>query len=253
MRKPDELGLIQLSGGRFRSRVICGSGDLTAAFALRHIAFFGRTGLDTDRFDAACHHVLIEDHETARLVCSFRVLFLNNGSDLDQSYANQYYELTRLSSFSNSMMEVGRFCILPGLLDPDVLRLAWATLAAIVDALNIELLFGCTSFPGTQTETYIDSFALLRDRYLAPAKWSPAIKAPFVYEFVDRPEHQTDIRRALRTMPPLLRSYLMLGGWVSDHAVVDQKMNTLHVFTGVEIKTIPEGRKQLLRAAQLQT
>ena len=36
-------------------------------------------------------------------------------------------------------------------------------------------------------------------------------------------------------MPPLLRSYLALGGWVSDHAVVDPGLQTMHVFTGVEI------------------
>jgi hypothetical protein len=54
-------------------------------------------------------------------------------------------------------------------------------------------------------------------------------------------------------MPPLLRTYLMMGGWVSDHAVIDKKMNTLHVFTGLEVSIIPEGRKQLLRAVPLRT
>ena len=49
-------------------------------------------------------------------------------------------------------------------------------------------------------------------------------------------------------MPPLLRTYLSMGGWVSDHAVVDRQMNTLHVFTGVEISAIPPARKRLLRA-----
>jgi hypothetical protein len=45
-----------------------------------------------------------------------------------------------------------------------------------------------------------------------------------------------------------LRTYLLMGGWVSDHAVVDNDLNTLHVFTGLEIKGIPASRKRLLRA-----
>ena len=49
-------------------------------------------------------------------------------------------------------------------------------------------------------------------------------------------------------MPPLLRSYLAMGGWVSDHAVVDPVLRTMHVFTGVEIGTIPPARQRLLRA-----
>ena len=52
----------------------------------------------------------------------------------------------------------------------------------------------------------------------------------------------------MQAMPPLLRTYLMMGGWVSDHAVIDPQMNTLHVFTGLEIRAIPEARKRLLRA-----
>jgi hypothetical protein len=39
-----------------------------------------------------------------------------------------------------------------------------------------------------------------------------------------------------------------MGGWVSDHAVVDRQLNTMHVFTGVEIGMIPGARKRLLRA-----
>ena len=57
-----------------------------------------------------------------------------------------------------------------------------------------------------------------------------------------------DAKKALQVMPPLLRAYLAMGGWVSDHAVVDRQMNTLHVFTGLETGAIPESRKRLLRA-----
>jgi hypothetical protein len=49
-------------------------------------------------------------------------------------------------------------------------------------------------------------------------------------------------------MPPLLRSYIGMGGWVSDHAVVDRTMNTLHVFTAVQTAAIPPARQRLLRA-----
>jgi putative hemolysin len=47
-------------------------------------------------------------------------------------------------------------------------------------------------------------------------------------------------------MPPLLRAYLLMGGWVSDHAVIDYKLNTLHVFTGLEVRKIPHEKKRFL-------
>jgi hypothetical protein len=39
-----------------------------------------------------------------------------------------------------------------------------------------------------------------------------------------------------------------MGGWVSDHAVIDRHLGTFHVLTAVEIAAIPPTRKRLLRA-----
>ena len=56
-----------------------------------------------------------------------------------------------------------------------------------------------------------------------------------------------DTQRGLQGMPSLLRTYLGMGGWVSDHAVIDEALDTLHVFTAVEIDRIPPARARLLR------
>jgi putative hemolysin len=69
-----------------------------------------------------------------------------------------------------------------------------------------------------------------------------------VFDYASETYGKVDAKRAHAVMPPLLRTYLMMGGWVSDHAVVDRVMNTLHVFTGLEIARIPPARKKLLRA-----
>ena len=74
------------------------------------------------------------------------------------------------------------------------------------------------------------------------------MKAPHVFQFAARLRRKPDFKKANLRMPPLLKTYLMMGGWVSDHAVVDQQMNTLHVFTGLEVGAIPPARKRLLRA-----
>jgi putative hemolysin len=89
---------------------------------------------------------------------------------------------------------------------------------------------------------------MLRDKHLAPKRWLPRVKAPNVFRFAQRLTGAPDMKQAMWRMPPLLKTYLMMGGWVSDHAVVDAQMNTLHVFTGVEIGSIPPARKRLLRA-----
>jgi putative hemolysin len=81
-----------------------------------------------------------------------------------------------------------------------------------------------------------------------PRKWRPQVKPPHVFRFESLDTHRCDAGLAKRQLPPLLKTYLMMGGCVSDHAVVDHAMGTLHVFTGVELDSIPEARKRRLRA-----
>ena len=110
------------------------------------------------------------------------------------------------------------------------------------------MLFGCSSFHGTDARGILRR---LRDaaatRHLAPKRWLPRVKAPNVFRFAARLRRKPDAKRAMLKMPPLLRTYLLMGGWVSDHAVVDRDLNTLHVFTGLEIRAVPPGRARLLR------
>jgi len=171
------------------------------------------------------------------------------GEDIDASYAAQFYELEKLKAFDGKMVEMGRFCIHPDVRDPDILRIAWGAMTEFVDREGIELLFGCSSFHGVEAEEYTDAFALLKERHIAPKRWLPRVKAPSVFRFGNRLRlRKPNLKLAMKGMPPLLRTYLVMGGWVSDHAVVDTDLNTLHVFTGLEVRDIPSSRKRLLRA-----
>lgn len=234
--------------GRYRARLAQSQNDLAMAQRLRTLAF-GTEQTDQDQFDPVCAHILIEDmREGGQIVCCFRMLTMEDGSEIGQSYSAQFYDLSALEGFQGRMVEMGRFCIHPDWTDPDILRVAWGAMTAYVDQKGVEMLFGCSSFAGTETKEYLDAFAMLKHRHLAPKRWLPRVKAPDVFRFAARLRRRPDVKKAMMRMPPLLRTYLMMGGWVSDHAVVDRHMNTLHVFTGLEIGAIPPARKRLLRA-----
>jgi putative hemolysin len=242
--------MLNLAKGRYRVRLAGDAVDIEAAQRLRTLAFRGAGAdrLDADAFDAACTHVLVEEVRTGTLVCCFRLLPLPSGAEIGRSYSAQFYELSALAGFAGPMVEMGRFCIHPDWRDPDILRVAWGAMTAWVDAAGVEMLFGCSSFHGTEARDYYDAFALLRDRHIAPKRWLPRVKAPAVFRFAARLRRKPDLKRAQAKMPPLLRTYLLMGGWVSDHAVIDRDLGTLHVFTGLEIRAVPPARARLLRA-----
>ncbi|WP_054006061.1 GNAT family N-acetyltransferase [Cypionkella psychrotolerans] len=246
--------MFALTKGRYTARLAETSADVAAAQALRHRSFLARRGIaqalgrDADAFDALCQHVLVEERTSGRLVCCYRLMSFGADQSLATSYAAQVYGLSALDSFAGAKLELGRFCLDPDWHDPDILRLAWGAMAQIVDAGQVSLLFGCSSFEGADWQPHAKALALLRG-HLAPTAWMPVQKVPEVFGFAEALcDLPFDLRDALQSLPPLLRTYLAMGGWVSDHAVIDLKLDTLHVFTAVEIAKIPPARARALRA-----
>ncbi|MGV6838852.1 MAG: GNAT family N-acetyltransferase [Planktomarina sp.] len=231
--------------GQYQAHVVSTSGQRQAALDLRADVF--RAGADDrDAWDDICTHYTIERVSDGTVLCAFRVLILDSGKSIDQSYAAQHYDLTALQSYPHKMLELGRFCLHPDAHDPEILRLAWAVLTRVVDGQDIGMMFGCSSFEGTNAAPYEHSLAMLADRHLAPLCMAPRPKA--AYTFPLRKQIKVDRKAGLQTMPPLLKTYLGMGGWVSDHAVIDHDLGTFHVFTGVEIAKVPAPRAKALRA-----
>ena len=253
--KQGDFTLLAFTRGRYTARLAATADDMAAALALRWRAFHAargrapKPGGDADTHDAFCRHVLIEDHRTGTAIACFRLSVLQNGAEIDKSYSARFYDLAGLSGYRQPMAELSRFCLHPDCHDPDILRIAWAGLARIVDAQGIGMLFGCSSFAGTEVAPHQEALAKLALQHLAPRRWLPGVKALPVIRFArDFGGTAPDLQRALKAMPPLLRTYLAMGGWVSDHAVIDHDLDTLHVFTGLEICAIPPARARALRA-----
>ncbi len=246
--------MLALLKGRYTARLADSAADILAAKTLRYQCFVkGRPadagqGIDEDHFDDSCLQLLVEEAGSGQLACTFRLMPLADGRDIHRSYAAQSYDLTRLSSFSEPMIELGRFCIAPGRSpDADLLRVAWGAIARLVDAQAVGMLFGCSSFAGADGVRHHHALQMLARKHLAPAVMAPQKNRS---ETVDYAENLTDFdaKAALAQTPALLRTYLMMGGWVSDHAVIDRQLDTLHVFTALPIASIPPARARALRA-----
>ena len=234
---------IPFQKGRYMARFATGPADVAACQRLRHRCFYGTAGTDADHFDVKCRHLMVHEDGGA-LVATARLTILAPGGSVMDGYAGQFYDLAPLAKRGGTPAEIGRFCVAPGVANADVLRVGWGALTRLVDDLGLTTLFGCTSFPGVDPARHSASFAALRDRYQGPADLRPGIKAAEVVRFADLPAAPADLRAA----PPLLRTYLGMGGWVSDHAVIDHAMNTLHVFTCLDIASVPPARARALRA-----
>jgi putative hemolysin len=227
------------------ARLAQGPADMARVMAFRAAAFPRRSGAEEDAQDGLSAHVMVE--EAGALRASFRVMLFGWGAGLAQGYAARFYDVGPLSGYARPIAEVGRFCVAPGGVHPDVLRLAWGAMTRVVDEGQAGLLVGCSSFRGAGWEAHRAGLALLAAEFVGPADHRPGRKAAEVVE-LGWAGPVGDRRASLAGLPPLLRTYLGMGGWVSDHAVVDRELDTLHVFTCVEVDRIPAARVASLRA-----
>jgi len=88
--------------GRYRARFASSQNDVSSAQALRYECFnlSNKIELDVDDFDTICQHVLIENLETQKLICCYRILSFENGKKIDSKNISKLINLSENHSIS---------------------------------------------------------------------------------------------------------------------------------------------------------
>lgn len=239
-----------LERGRYAARVAETPEETAAVLALRARAF--RAGADdADAQDADCLHLMVGPRDGGAPVAACRIRILGSGAEFGLSYAARYYRVAGIGGVTRPMAEIGRFCVASGVEDPDVIRLLWAALTLRLggsgqDGAGVAWLFGCTSFPGADPARHHAALSLLGARHALPERWRVEAATGMAVPLGTLPPGDEDAARA--GLPPLLRSYLAMGARVGAEAVIDRDLDTIHVFTLLEVAAIPPARLAALRA-----
>ena len=194
-------------------------------------------GLDKDEFDDNSIHCLVFDKKIGgKLVLVFRMANFPSMSQLVNSYSAQFYDLQNICSFSYSPMELGRFCVDPISKDPFLVLTAMKYLLWYIKKNNKNFLFGCSSFEGCDPDKHLKSFSYLKSNFVTKGDFVIKRKAKEVIKFSSfESKKNFRLNEYKKNLPSLLKFYLRIGGRVSDHAVIDRDLNTMHVFTYVRL------------------
>lgn len=215
---------ISLDTGRYTVGLATSAADVQAAQRLRHQVFAEElgarldspvSGLDVDRFDAYCDHLLVRDGR--EVVGTYRLL---PPGRMDRLYSDGEFDLANLAGIRNDLVEVGRTCVHPGHRSGAVVGLMWAGIARYMVSGGHKWLGGCCSVPlddrGTMAAGVVGRVPLGPEEYrVTPLRpWRGRAKAP-----------------SGRFVPPtLLRGYLRLGSWVCGPPAHDRDFDTADFF-----------------------
>lgn len=246
----DSLPLGDLRAGSLQVTLAEHEDFISAAQALRYDVFVSERGAkasremttcarDFDRFDAHCDHLLVLEHGAAelqpRVVGTYRLLRRESMARAGQFYSADEFDISAVAAHAGDIMELGRSCVHPEYRNRAVMQLLWRGIGAYVAKHNIELMFGCASFQGVNPAEHAQALSYLHHFHLAPPDLR--MKAlPERYTTMNLlPKEGLNAARCFAALPPLIKGYLRLGGYVSDGAVIDHDYNTIDV--GIVVKT----------------
>lgn len=220
-------GLRRLNLSYARSR-----DEVREAQRLRHAVFVDEMGarlqslepgVDADRFDPFCEHLLVRDTASGDVVGTYRVLPPEGAAAAGGCYSAQEFDLARLAHLAPRMAEVGRSCIHPNYRNGAVISLLWSGLADYMRARRLDYLFGCASI------------GMADGGHLARAVYETVVAthlAPLEYRVVPRcrlPLEELAPRIRVE-IPPLIRGYLRVGAYVCGEPAWDPDFNTADLF-----------------------
>lgn len=248
-------GSSDLRMGNLEVRLAAGGDEIDWAQALRYRVFYEEMaakpstemkarGRDFDAFDAIADHLLVIDHDhgagPASVVGTYRLIRRSTAERFGRFYSADEYDISALVAVPGEIMELGRSCVDAAYRTRGTMQLLWRGIAAYVFQHDISLMFGCASLPGTNVDALALPLSYLRHNHLAPPELR-AVALPERYVDMRRLDPQAvDLRAAISDLPPLIKGYLRLGGFVGDGAVIDHEFNTTDVCVVVKTDLITE-------------
>ncbi|MFO1128858.1 MAG: GNAT family N-acyltransferase [Rhodospirillales bacterium] len=243
-----------LTYGNFQVRLAASEADIEAAQRLRYRVFYEEMAAtptpemrahrrDFDAFDGVCDHLLVINSEPGDgdpVVGTYRLLRRPVAMAHGGFYTEQEYDLDGVLTYPGEIVEVGRSCVDAAYRSRGVMQLLWRGLARYVHVHDIQLMFGCASFPGTEPDQMGAQLTYLHHFHLAPSSLRPKA-LPHIYVPMERvPPDDLDTRAVLADLPPLIKGYLRVGGFIGDGAVVDHQFNTTDVCVIVKTDQLTE-------------
>jgi putative hemolysin len=240
----------ELRAGNLGVRVAVTAADIDAVQSLRFRVFYREMGAladprtaadsrDRDAFDQVADHLLVTDHALGSgpqaVVGTYRLIRREAAARIGRFYSADEYDIAMLTAYPGRVLELGRSCVDAGYRGRAAMQLLWRGIAAYVFHYRIDLMFGCASLPGTDPDALAPELTYLCTQHLAPPELRPRAVPQRYVEMRRMPPEALDPPRVLAQLPPLIKGYLRLGGFVGDGAVIDRQFNTTDV--AIVVKT----------------
>ena len=218
--------------------------ELRAAQRLRYRVFVEELGANTsekchrlqleyDEFDESFEHLILVDEAnkdvSENVIGVYRLLTGDVAYKEKGFYSAVEYDLQKLINSGRKILELGRSCVNIHHRGGVALYMMWNGLAEYVIKNKIDILFGVASFHGTDSNAITHALSFLHHNHLAPENLQVRALGKNRIEMDILPISEVNRMIALKQLPPLIKAYIRLGGFVGCGASLDNDFNTIDV------------------------
>jgi putative hemolysin len=244
-----------LTSGVLEARLARSIEEIEAAQRLRYEVFFEECGAKPDEIvadlkrdispiDDFCDVLLVIDHSKNKIVGTYRFMLREAAHHYGSYYTASEYEIDKLVDYPAEVMELGRSCVHKDYRTKPTMQLLWRGIGAYIEMNKVGLCFGCASFIGTDISKYQQALAYLYHYHLAPPELRTRVLPQYYHDMNLIPKNQVDLKQAMKELPPLIKGYLRLGGYIGDGAFIDYEFNSIDVCIIVKREMVTERYSQ---------
>jgi putative hemolysin len=198
-------------------------------------------GLDADRFDPFCDHLLVRAVDPANgqgpLIGTYRVLTPEAAARAGGFYTDTEFDLAPLAPLRGRALELGRSCVDAQWRSGSVIMALWSALGQYMLEHRMDTMIGCASIGlGDQGLEAARLWHRLCRTHLVEERWrvAPRIALP-LHTRADSDAHTTTNTNATThtcgdaappAPPPLIKGYLRCGARLLGPPALDVAFNT---------------------------
>jgi putative hemolysin len=231
---------IRLEAGAYVARLALTEAEKEATFRLRFLVFNLEMneglesafvdGLDRDRFDEVCDHLIVEEKATGAIIGTYRLQMGDVAGHNYGYYSEQEFCFAPYEAMRSQIVELGRACIHRDHRSSEVLHLLWRGIARYSLANGGRYMMGCCSLNSQDAVTGHAVYRSLRNCMVEPELQTVATE-PYA---LPKPAMELAEERA----PKLLRAYLTIGAKICSEPAIDREFGTIDFLTLLDLQML---------------
>lgn len=229
---------ISVKKGHFTVKTVQTGAELEEVLRLRFEVFnreyMGKNravGVDVDKLDFICDHLVIRDDRSGRVVGTYR---LNSSLFSDKFYSSAEFKFDKIKAMPGNILELGRAAIDKEFRTGAVIALLWRGISEYMQLTKTDILLGCASVKtidplqiGLITQ-YLENKGVLKyDLDVEPTRKYRVKRLSKVFEYIDKHPFEYDEKAIAEQIPALFASYVKMGFKAYGEPALDLDFNCI--------------------------